>query len=110
MQEHHSILFRPINALLIRLLGEPPVDRMSPGVAHFFFPDGKEAWIPDTAIMALLLTLVIFILFRMAAGRYDARPPFEDAELSRDDRLLPARPLRRGDRAWRKGLRQCPSR
>lgn len=75
MQEHHSILFRPINALLIRLLGEPPVDRLSPGVAHFFFPDGKEAWIPDTAIMAFLLTLVIFILFRMAASRYDlARP------------------------------------
>ncbi len=75
MQEHHSILFRPINALLIRLLGEPPVDRLSPGVSHFFFPDGKEAWIPDTAIMALLLTLVIFILFRMAAGRYDAARP-----------------------------------
>jgi len=75
VQEHHSILFRPINALLIRLLGEPPVDRLSPGVAHFFFPDGKEAWIPDTAIMAFLLTLVIFILFRMAASRYDlARP------------------------------------
>ena len=75
MQEHHSILFRPINALLIRLLGEPPVDRLSPGVAHFLFPDGKEAWIPDTAIMALLLTLVIFILFRMAARRYDAARP-----------------------------------
>jgi len=75
VQEHHSILFRPINALLIRLLGEPPVDRLSPGVAHFLFPDGKEAWIPDTAIMALLLTLVIFILFRMAARRYDAARP-----------------------------------
>jgi len=75
VQEHHSILFRPINALLIRLLGEPPVDRLSPGLAHFLFPDGKEAWIPDTAIMALLLTLVIFILFRMAARRYDAARP-----------------------------------
>jgi len=75
VQEHHSILFGPINALLIRLLGEPPVDRFSPGVAHFFFPDGKEAWIPDTAIMALLLTLVIFILFRMAFRRYDAVRP-----------------------------------
>ncbi len=75
MQEHHSILFRPINALLIRLLGEPPVDRFSPGVGHFLFPDGKEAWIPDPAIMALLLTLVMFLLFKMAAARYDAARP-----------------------------------
>ena len=75
MQEHHSILYRPINALLIRLLGEPPVDKLSPGMAHFFFPDGKAAWIPDPALMALLLLAVIFVLFRLAARRYDRDRP-----------------------------------
>ncbi len=75
MQEHHSILYRPINALLIRLLGEPPVEKLSPGMAHFFFPDGKAAWIPDAALMALLLLAVIFVLFRLAARRYDRDRP-----------------------------------
>lgn len=75
MQEHHSILYGPINALLIRLLGEPPVERLSPRWATFLFPDGKEAWIPDAAIMALLLTLLIAILFPLAARRYDKKSP-----------------------------------
>lgn len=75
MQEHHSILYRPINALLIRLLGEPPVEKLSPGMAHFFFPDGKAGWIPDPALMALLLFAVIFVLFRLAARRYDRDRP-----------------------------------
>ena len=75
MEEHHSILYGPINALLIRLFGEPPVDRLSPGMARFFFPDGKGAWIPDPAIMALLLVLVIAILFPLAARRFDRKRP-----------------------------------
>ena len=75
MQEHHSILYGPINALLIRLLGEPPVEKLSPGMAHFLFPDGKAAWIPDPALMALLLLAVIFVLFRLAARRYDRDRP-----------------------------------
>jgi F-type H+-transporting ATPase subunit a len=75
VQEHHSILYGPINALLIRLFGEPPVDGMSPGKAAFFFPDGKEAWIPDAAIMTLLLLLLIAILFPLAARRYDRDRP-----------------------------------
>ncbi|HEY1252410.1 MAG TPA: F0F1 ATP synthase subunit A [Thermoanaerobaculia bacterium] len=75
MQEHHSILYGPINALLIRLLGEPPVERLSPGMARFFFPDGKHAWIPDPAIMALFLTLLIAILFPLAARRFDRKSP-----------------------------------
>ena len=75
MQEHHSILYGPINALLIRLLGHPPVEKLSPGMAKFFFPDGREAWIPDAAIMALLLTLVIAIIFPLAARRYDRYRP-----------------------------------
>jgi F-type H+-transporting ATPase subunit a len=75
VQEHHSILYGPINALLIRLLGEPPAERLSPGMARFFFPDGKEAWIPDAAIMVLLLTVLITILFPMAARRFDRKTP-----------------------------------
>jgi hypothetical protein len=34
--EHHSILYEPVNRLLIALLGEPPVGRMSPGAAAFW--------------------------------------------------------------------------
>jgi F-type H+-transporting ATPase subunit a len=75
VQEHHSILYGPINALLIRLLGEPPVERLSPGLARFFFPDGKEAWIPDAAIMIVLLTALIAILFPLAARRFDRKTP-----------------------------------
>ena len=75
MQEHHSILYGPINALLLRLLGEPPLEKMSPGMAAFFFPDGKEAWIPDAAIMTLLLLLLIAILFPLAARRFHRDKP-----------------------------------
>jgi len=73
--EHHSILYRPVNALLIRLLGEPPVGRLSPGQAAFLFPDGKEAWIPDPAIMTLLLLAIFAIFFPWAARRYRRDTP-----------------------------------
>jgi len=73
--EHHSILYRPVNALLIRLLGEPPVGRVSPGQAAFLFPDGKEAWIPDPAIMTLLLLGIFAIFFPWAARRYRRDTP-----------------------------------
>jgi F-type H+-transporting ATPase subunit a len=75
VQEYHSILYGPINALLIRLLGEPPVERLSPAMARFFFPDGKEAWIPDSAIMVLLLTVLISVLFPLAARRFNRKTP-----------------------------------
>ena len=75
MGEHHSILYRPVNALLIRLLGEPPVGRLSPGQAAFLFPDGKEAWIPDPAIMTLLLLAIFAIFFPWAARRYRRDTP-----------------------------------
>lgn len=70
MQEHHSILYGPVNRLLLRLLGEPPADRLPPKWAAFFFPAGKEAWIPDAAIMALLLLAVLAIFLPWAARRY----------------------------------------
>jgi F-type H+-transporting ATPase subunit a len=73
--EHHSILYGPINALLIRLLGEPPVEKLSPGLAAFFFPDGKEAWIPDAALMTLLLLLFFALFFPWLARRFDRERP-----------------------------------
>ncbi|HKF43878.1 MAG TPA: F0F1 ATP synthase subunit A [Thermoanaerobaculia bacterium] len=73
--EHHSILYGPINGLLIRLLGEPPVEKMSPGAAAFWFPDGKEAWIPDAAIMTLLLLFLFAVFFPLAARRYRREKP-----------------------------------
>jgi F-type H+-transporting ATPase subunit a len=48
---------------------------MSPGAAAFFFPDGKEAWIPDAAIMTLLLLLLIAILFPLAARGFHRDKP-----------------------------------
>ena len=75
MGEHHSILYGPINALLIRLLGEPPVEKLSPGLAAFFFPDGREAWIPDAALMTLLLLLLFALFFPWAARRYRREQP-----------------------------------
>ena len=73
--EHHSILYVPVNRLLIRLFGEPPVSKMSPDAAAFWFPDGKEAWIPDAAIMTLLLLLLFAVFFPLAARRYRREKP-----------------------------------
>jgi F-type H+-transporting ATPase subunit a len=73
--EHHSILYGPVNRLLIRLLGEPPVEHMSPGARAFWFPDGKEAWIPDPALMGILVLLLFVILLPRIARRYDREKP-----------------------------------
>lgn len=75
MEEHHSALYGPVNALLKKILGEPPVGKLSPGQAAFFFPDGREAWIPDAAIMTLLLLLLFAILFPLLARRYSKEKP-----------------------------------
>jgi F-type H+-transporting ATPase subunit a len=73
--EHHSILYEPVNRLLIRLLGVPPVERLSPSAAAFWFPDGKEAWIPDPALMTLLLLLFFAVFFPLAARRFRRERP-----------------------------------
>lgn len=75
MTEHHSILYGPVNRLLIALLGAPPVAKVPAAWREFFFPDGAQAWIPDTAIMALFLTLIIAVLFPLAARRFDGHRP-----------------------------------
>lgn len=73
--EHQSILYGPVNRLLIALLGEPPVEKLSRGGAAFFFPDGKAAWIPDPAIMILLVLLIFALFFPLAARRYNREKP-----------------------------------
>jgi F-type H+-transporting ATPase subunit a len=73
--EHHSILYEPVNRLLIHLLGVPPVERLSASAAAFWFPDGKEAWIPDPALMTLLLLLVFAVFFPLAARRFRRERP-----------------------------------
>lgn len=73
--EHHSILYGPVNRLLIALFGEPPVEKLSPGAAAFFFPDGKEAWIPEPALMALLVVAIFALFFPLAARRYRKQSP-----------------------------------
>lgn len=75
MSEHHSILYGPVNRLLIALLGPPPVERMSPPAAAFWFPDGRAAWIPDAALMALLVLLIFALFLPLAARRYDRQRP-----------------------------------
>jgi F-type H+-transporting ATPase subunit a len=78
VEEHHSILYGPVNRLLIALLGEPPVERVaavSPALAAFLFPDGAHAWIPDPALMALLLLLIFAILLPLLARRYSKESP-----------------------------------
>jgi F-type H+-transporting ATPase subunit a len=74
--EHHSILYGPVNRLLIALLGPVPVAKVStPWLREFLFPDGAQAWIPDTAIMALLLALIVAVLFPLAARRFNRERP-----------------------------------
>ena len=75
MSEHHSILYGPVNRLLIALLGPPPVERLSARAATFWFPDGKNAWIPDYALMALLVMLIFLVFLPLAARRYDKDRP-----------------------------------
>ncbi len=72
--EHHSFLYEPVNRLLVKLLGAPPVGSMSPGKAAFFFPD-PQAWIPDAALMTLLLLLIFAVLFPWLARRYSKDKP-----------------------------------
>ena len=75
MSEHHSILYGPVNRVLIALFGPPPVEKMSSGAAAFWFPDGRAAWIPDHALMALLVLAIFAVFLPLAARRYDRAKP-----------------------------------
>ena len=75
MSEHHSILYGPVNRLLIALFGPPPVETLSAAAAAFWFPDGKSAWIPDHALMALVVMLIFLVFLPLAARKYDKERP-----------------------------------
>ena len=73
----HSFLFEPVNALLRTLLGgPPPVSRMSPAKAAFFFPAAAEgAWLPDHVIVALFLFLVLLATLPLLRKTFRKRNP-----------------------------------
>jgi len=75
VSEHHSILYGPVNRLLIALFGPPPVETLSAAAAAFWFPDGKSAWIPDHALMALVVMLIFLVFLPLAARKYDKERP-----------------------------------
>jgi len=66
---------------------------VSPGAAAFFFPDGKEAWIPDAALMTLLLLLIFAIFFPWLARRYSRAILTNDFNLNRVAELQGVRVL-----------------
>jgi F-type H+-transporting ATPase subunit a len=59
MEHHYSILYGPVNKVLIRVLGEPPEGYLQLMGAH----EGDVFWLPDHVIMAMcvvsLLALVL---------------------------------------------------
>ena len=51
------------------------VERLSPSAATLWFPHGKEAWIPEPALMTLLLLLFFAVFFPLAARRFRRERP-----------------------------------
>lgn len=62
MEHEHSILYQPVNALLLRLFGEPSEAWQRAMGLH------EDAWLPDHVIMALFAVAVI-----AAVGRWVKR-------------------------------------
>lgn len=71
----HSFLFKPVNNLLTAFLGAPPVSKMSPKMAAFFFPGGAGVWVEDYVIMAFFLLVVLAIVLPLAARTYRQKSP-----------------------------------
>jgi F-type H+-transporting ATPase subunit a len=70
---HHafSILFRPVNALFVALLGAPPS-----GWQRAMGIDGEPGvWLPDHVVMALLVVVVVAILLWSARRSYSLEHP-----------------------------------
>jgi F-type H+-transporting ATPase subunit a len=70
---HHefSILFHPVNALLVALLGAPPAGwRRAMGL------EGEAGiWLPDHVVMALLVVLIVTALLWVARRTYSVDRP-----------------------------------
>ena len=58
MEHHYSILFEPINRLLIALLGEPSERYLElMGAQH-----GEVFWLPDHVVMAMLVVAIVALV------------------------------------------------
>jgi F-type H+-transporting ATPase subunit a len=71
VQHAFSILFRPVNALLVALLGAPPpVWQRAMGL------DGEPGvWLPDHVVMAVLVVAVVAVLLWAARRDYSLEHP-----------------------------------
>jgi F-type H+-transporting ATPase subunit a len=71
VQHEYSVLFHPVNALLVWLLGAPSAGWQKPlGIA------GEEGiWLPDHVIMAMLVTAIITLLAVVARRGYSLEKP-----------------------------------
>ena len=71
MQHGFSILFAPVNALLVALLGAPPSGwRRAMGLA-----DEPGVWLPDHVVMALLVVAIVAVLVVAARRVYSVDRP-----------------------------------
>jgi len=71
----HSILYGPVNRLLVAVLGAPPTAKLSPGRARFLFPDGPTVWLQDNVVMVLLLFTILAVVLPIARRTYRKRSP-----------------------------------
>ena len=71
MQHEVSILFESLNALLVALLGVPPLAwRKAMGLE-----EQTGIWLPDHVIMAMLVVVVVGVLLWSARRRYSLENP-----------------------------------
>ncbi len=71
MQHEYSILFEPLNRLLIALLGQPPEGWLrAMGAEH-----GEVFWLPDHVIMAAFAVVVLAVLLVPVRRRLSVEHP-----------------------------------
>lgn len=69
MEHEHSVLYKPVNQLLVRLLGQPPVSwRQAMGV-------DEGAWLPEHVVMALFAVVLIALASRWVRRRLSLDRP-----------------------------------
>ncbi|MGD1148388.1 MAG: F0F1 ATP synthase subunit A [Thermoanaerobaculaceae bacterium] len=71
MHHEFSILFHPVNALLVALLGAPPA-----GWQRAMGLEGEAGvWLPDHVIMSLLVVVIVAVLLMWARRGYSLEHP-----------------------------------
>jgi len=71
VHQEFSILFRPVNALLVALLGAPP----SGWQRAMGLSEHAGVWLPDHVVMALLVVVVVAVLVVAARRVYSVERP-----------------------------------